>query len=337
VDDGSTDGSPAIVADEFPDVRLVTNPGNGPYEARNHGARCASADQVAFIDQDDLWHEDHLQRIDETFQAFPRCVGAFSGIAKFRDSESPQYSADECRPRTYDPWDDYPKNTLGEPVGAVMKRDAFERVGGWSVEVEGCGDYHLWLKLALVGDLAVTGCTTAGYRVHDESLSQSLRDEQVERFFARYVRASEDALERRRRRGMSTENLSRRLDAQKALLDLLRALRRDDLAGMETAIRQFGARVSDEPRSVIEDMWESLTWFADSIIERRGISTFAADLMGFTHQWPEDLRRTRDILRDWSIGRASSLDLVRRRPLEFQYWLLLVRRGLRKLRAQLKG
>jgi glycosyltransferase involved in cell wall biosynthesis len=143
VDDGSTDDSPAVVAEDFPEARLITNPGDGPYEARNYGAECASADNVAFIDQDDLWHEDHLKRIRQAFRDFPQSVCAFSKVARFRDSEAPDYSVHGCESHAYNPWDDYPYNGLGETIGAVIRRDAFELVdGGWP-EVAGGGVHYL--------------------------------------------------------------------------------------------------------------------------------------------------------------------------------------------------
>lgn len=64
VDDGSTDGSAAIVA-ALPspptiDLILVRQPNQGAAVARNRGILLASGDLVAFLDADDLWQPEKL-------------------------------------------------------------------------------------------------------------------------------------------------------------------------------------------------------------------------------------------------------------------------------------
>ena len=73
VDDGSRDASPEIVK------RLVeTHPGrvrlkhlkhSGPYPARNLGLSHARGDYIAFLDADDWWREDCLEKLLTTLQA----------------------------------------------------------------------------------------------------------------------------------------------------------------------------------------------------------------------------------------------------------------------------
>ncbi|HEX5632504.1 MAG TPA: glycosyltransferase, partial [Gemmatimonadales bacterium] len=55
VDDGSTDGTEAVVAAFGAAVRYVRQPNAGVAAARNHGARLAAGDWLAFVDSDDLW------------------------------------------------------------------------------------------------------------------------------------------------------------------------------------------------------------------------------------------------------------------------------------------
>jgi glycosyltransferase involved in cell wall biosynthesis len=66
IDDGSTDGSIAIVAAAMatdPRIRLLRTPQNsGPSAARNLGIESARGRFVAFLDADDLWLPDKLLR-----------------------------------------------------------------------------------------------------------------------------------------------------------------------------------------------------------------------------------------------------------------------------------
>ena len=72
VDDGSTDGSGAIL-DEYAAkdarFRVVHQANGGEGAARNAGMDLAAGDVVAFLDSDDVWHPDTLRLIAATREA----------------------------------------------------------------------------------------------------------------------------------------------------------------------------------------------------------------------------------------------------------------------------
>ena len=62
VDDGSPDDTAELVARDFSEVRLLRQPNAGPAVARNNGAQAATGDWLAFLDADDVWLADKLER-----------------------------------------------------------------------------------------------------------------------------------------------------------------------------------------------------------------------------------------------------------------------------------
>jgi glycosyltransferase involved in cell wall biosynthesis len=78
VDDGSTDGSGALVRRYGDAVRYHRQPNGGPAAACNAGLARATGEYVAFLEQDDLWVPDKTRRQLRELEADARvdyCVG----------------------------------------------------------------------------------------------------------------------------------------------------------------------------------------------------------------------------------------------------------------------
>jgi glycosyltransferase involved in cell wall biosynthesis len=69
VDDGSTDGTGELVACYGDRIRYVRQANQGAPTARNLGLSVANGEFIAFLDADDLWHPDKLERQMARFEA----------------------------------------------------------------------------------------------------------------------------------------------------------------------------------------------------------------------------------------------------------------------------
>ena len=80
VDDGSTDGSAAVVAGiADPRLTLILQDNGGVSAARNRGIMAAQADWIALLDADDHWDPDHLERHWQAVQG-KNAEAAFSNV-----------------------------------------------------------------------------------------------------------------------------------------------------------------------------------------------------------------------------------------------------------------
>src|SRR3984893_19085147 len=62
IDDGSTDASAAVLSEFGSSVTLVRQANQGVAAAVNHGVSRARGEAIAFLDADDLWMPDKLER-----------------------------------------------------------------------------------------------------------------------------------------------------------------------------------------------------------------------------------------------------------------------------------
>jgi hypothetical protein len=80
VDDGSTDGGDAIVAQYRDDrLRLIRQANAGPGAARNRGGQEARAPYVAFLDADDCWRPGYLENGVRMLEAHPQAAAVSGG------------------------------------------------------------------------------------------------------------------------------------------------------------------------------------------------------------------------------------------------------------------
>jgi GT2 family glycosyltransferase/glycosyltransferase involved in cell wall biosynthesis len=151
LDDGSTDGTPAMVRSEFPSVRLCElGAGKGPSFQRNRGIEMASTNIVFPIDDDAVFSTARV--VEQTLGEFDHCRVAAVGIP-FKNVRQSQ----EVRQRAPDsggPW------ALHAFVGAAhaVRRDAFLQAGGYREHLFYMGEEgDLCLRLLALGFVTRAG------------------------------------------------------------------------------------------------------------------------------------------------------------------------------------
>jgi glycosyltransferase involved in cell wall biosynthesis len=90
VDDGSTDGTAAVVRSCGGRVRLIRQENRGVSAARNRGIQEAGSSWVALLDADDAWHPEKLARFEASRIAFGRNGLFYSGAVQIDESGRPE-------------------------------------------------------------------------------------------------------------------------------------------------------------------------------------------------------------------------------------------------------
>jgi len=153
VDDGSQDETLALVRRAgVATTVLQVNHGNAA-AVRNRGVEAASGDWIAFLDGDDIWEPDHLERFSETVSWTD--VAYFARHECFDDSTGQLLSTHPLRTTAaYGLSDDsllqylVGKNHGWSTSGMIVRRHRFLAAGGFDEEQLRRHDVEMFLRVA---------------------------------------------------------------------------------------------------------------------------------------------------------------------------------------------
>ncbi|SCZ55968.1 glycosyltransferase family 2 protein [Thiohalomonas denitrificans] len=151
VDDGSTDDTRQVMEQFREDgrVKYFQRDHMGQGKARNLTLELATGEFVAFLDADDLWTKDKLERQMPAFSADQEVGVVYSDVVVMDENASVQY---------------FPKvkrysGRITQPLfsgnfipmsSAVARRRALDAAGGFSESLNMGLDYDLWLRVSVV-------------------------------------------------------------------------------------------------------------------------------------------------------------------------------------------
>jgi glycosyltransferase involved in cell wall biosynthesis len=146
IDDGSTDGT-AAVAESFPSpvrvIRLAEN--MGVSVARNRGVQASTGDWIAFLDADDWFLPEKLERQRRCALENEKAVLIYTAFRLV------SLDGSESAGRFFSPSELLPMLRYRCPIHlstVALRRDAFDSVGGFDPTHRTAQDWDLWLKIA---------------------------------------------------------------------------------------------------------------------------------------------------------------------------------------------
>ncbi len=149
-DDGSTDGTAAVVARYGSDVVYLHQPNAGPAAARNLGLAAARGDFIAFLDADDHWPPGKLARQVACLHARPDLDLCVAHVQNFWMPEVAEEAGHMSEHRIARALPGYVPGTL------LARRSVFDRVGEFNAAMAH-GDPADWFlratEIGVIGEL----------------------------------------------------------------------------------------------------------------------------------------------------------------------------------------
>ena len=202
VDDGSSDGTRSVLA-AIRDARVsvLSQENRGPAAARNVGIEAASSPLVAFLDSDDLWLPDYLERARTGIARQARPGFAYTDAWAFDPRSGKVRTRSVMAPmRPPDPPPRRPEAFLLELLrrnfvftSTVVPRSVLLGVGGFDPELLRAEDYDLWIRIVAHGftPVWVPGRHVL-YRVHDGQVTADTQT--LDQEFLRMYERMDEAL-----------------------------------------------------------------------------------------------------------------------------------------------
>jgi glycosyltransferase involved in cell wall biosynthesis len=160
VDDGSTDNTSEQLSSFLSQIKFLRQKNAGPSAARNHGARHASGDILAFLDSDDIWMSDKIARQVALMEAHGNAMICCVCNAQIIDRPIKKNANAFGIAGIKSQFEEAVWNNPGEVLAsrfllfnqvAAIRRDSFVKVGGYNTRISLLEDHDLALKLATVG------------------------------------------------------------------------------------------------------------------------------------------------------------------------------------------
>jgi glycosyltransferase involved in cell wall biosynthesis len=194
VDGGSTDRTPEVVAEyeasaNGKSVTYINNDEpHGLPAARNQGANETDAGYLAFLDDDDRWHPEKIERQIARLQADGDEAMCYTGLeSRTPDGDHVHTKRPTIEGDVYE--DILVRNDIGTPSTVLVTREAFESVDGFDEELRHQEDWDFYIRLAREYEVACIPDPLVTRLYHADAMSRDVetQTEYREQIMSRYA------------------------------------------------------------------------------------------------------------------------------------------------------
>ncbi|WP_288944507.1 glycosyltransferase [uncultured Marinobacter sp.] len=193
VDDGSVDDTRKVLEPYLADrrVRYFYQENRGQSHARNLALEHAEGDVIAFLDSDDLWAPDKLEKQLAVLRVKPE-VDIVHGDEAMIDEQGAVVSFENMRRYSGRITRRLLADNSVSITTALVRRRCFDEMGGFDTSVGVADDYELWLRFSARYCFHYEPGIVASYRVMADQISSDKRrrfaanERIIREFLARY-------------------------------------------------------------------------------------------------------------------------------------------------------
>jgi glycosyltransferase involved in cell wall biosynthesis len=181
IDDGSTDGTAAVVERFGTPVSCIRTMNRGVAAARNLGIERAKGRRIAFLDADDVWMPRKLEQQLEAMEQRPDAGLCFTGFVR---TDAELRPLETVRGSSYP---DYGEalllySTIANICTLLVTAETARALGGFDPAFSQCADWDFALRASQQTNFATVGEALLQYRMSGESMSRDIQRLERETF-----------------------------------------------------------------------------------------------------------------------------------------------------------
>jgi glycosyltransferase involved in cell wall biosynthesis len=172
VDDGSSDNTKEYCEKYLSDdrVKYIYQENKGLAGARNAGIENSQGKYICFLDDDDVWKKEKLQKQVEFFEQNQDAGMVYTNLELIDEVGNViGYQRHKANGDIYKEL--FSENIVDAPSSCMIKKDVFDKVGSFKEWMKSAEDYELWFRIAKEYKIYSINEPLVEYRVHQNKMS----------------------------------------------------------------------------------------------------------------------------------------------------------------------
>lgn len=181
VDDGSTDETAEVVKSYIKstiEIKYIQQENQGPGAARNSGIREAKGKYIAFIDSDEVWKPEKLEKQIKFLEKNPDYEMVYTDVYEFNNGAITKKSVLVTNDRGKMSGMIIGRLIIGCFISlstVTLRREVIDAVGVFNTDLMIAEDWDLWLRVASKYKIWFIDEVLVGHRIHPHNLTSNIQ------------------------------------------------------------------------------------------------------------------------------------------------------------------
>ena len=137
---------------------LKTQGGEGACAARNHGLAHSTGEYIAFLDDDDEWYPDKIEKQLDVFSGQDDVGLVYCSYVFYDEDKVENLTHEESNTVPRKMFKKFKRgnifndllltNFIGSTSFPLIRKSVLDGINGFDVEMQSCQDYDVWLRIA---------------------------------------------------------------------------------------------------------------------------------------------------------------------------------------------
>ena len=181
VDDGSKDNTKSFLEKFGSKIKLIEQKNQERAASRNNGVKASCGEYLAFVDSDDVWISNKLEKQLEILENNKETILTYGKSFRINQASKPLKVAQrQLAGYSGNVFEKLLFRNFIVSATPMVRREYFERTSGFETKYVPYEDWELWVRLSLLGKFFFVNKPLAYYRIHPEQSLKTTTAQKIE-------------------------------------------------------------------------------------------------------------------------------------------------------------